>query len=43
MPFDKSFTTIQIKPDTRDKLKALGGKGDTYDNIINELLKARKK
>lgn len=31
-------TTIQIKETTRDKLKQLGRKGDTYDQIIERLL-----
>jgi len=31
-------TTIQIKPETREMLRAIGGKGETYDEIIRELL-----
>ena len=32
-------TTIQISKDTREELKALGSKGETYDEIIKRLLK----
>lgn len=32
-------TTIQIKKDTREKLKRLGQKGESYDTIIERLLK----
>ncbi len=42
MPFAKGVTTIQISPETRDKLKALGAKGDSYDDIIQRLLKKAK-
>jgi len=31
-------TLIPIKKTTRDKLKALGKKGETYDHIITEIL-----
>ena len=34
------FTTIRIELDTRDKLRRLGKKGDTYDEIINALIEA---
>lgn len=30
--------TLKIHPTTRDKLKAIGQKGETYDQIINLLL-----
>ncbi len=43
MPFRDGVTTIQISPGTRDKLKQLGAKGDTYDDIIQSLLKNQKK
>ena len=43
MPYAKGFTTIQITPATRDKLKELGKKGETYEQIILELIKAAKK
>jgi hypothetical protein len=35
-------TTIQITVKTRDELKALGTKGETYDDIIKRLIKAYK-
>jgi len=31
-------TTIQILTETRDELKALGSKGETYDSIIKRLI-----
>jgi len=43
MAFRKGVTTIQISPSTREKLKDLGKKGDTYDDIIQLLLKKAKK
>ena len=33
-------TTIQILTETRDELKALGSKGETYDGIIKRLIQA---
>ena len=30
--------TIKIHPETRDRLKDAGKKGETYDDIINRLL-----
>lgn len=30
--------TIKIHPETRDRLKGLGKKGETYDDIINRLI-----
>jgi hypothetical protein len=36
-------TTIQVKETTRDKLKQLGRKGDTYDQIIERLLQIYEK
>ncbi|HVL86779.1 MAG TPA: hypothetical protein VM681_02030 [Candidatus Thermoplasmatota archaeon] len=32
------FTTIPLLPATRDKLKSLGRKGETYDQILNRLM-----
>lgn len=32
------ITTIKIDSETRDKLKELGKKGETYDTIINKLI-----
>jgi predicted CopG family antitoxin len=31
-------TTIQIKKDTREKLKRFGHKGESYDTIIERLI-----
>jgi len=42
MPYKKGVTTIQMTPTTRDKLKALGKKGETYEEIILRLLKGKK-
>ena len=36
-------TTIQISKETREKLKEVGRKGQTYDEIIENLLKISKK
>ena len=33
------ITTIPVHKTTRDKLKLLGIKGETYDQIINKLIK----
>jgi len=30
--------TIKIMKETRERLKALGRKGETYDDIVNRLL-----
>jgi hypothetical protein len=35
-------TSIQIEEETRDKLKDIGKKGESYDTIINRLLKDHK-
>ncbi|MFH1240467.1 MAG: hypothetical protein V1672_04605 [Candidatus Diapherotrites archaeon] len=43
MPYTKGVTTIQMSPQTRDKLKELGKKGETYEDIILKLLKSAKK
>jgi len=43
MPYKKGITTIQLSPKTRDKLKELGSKGETYEEIILRLMKAYKK
>lgn len=40
MPYRSGVTTIQLSPDTRDKLKDLGKKGETYEEIILRLVKA---
>ena len=33
------LTTIVVTKETRDQLKKLGKKGETYDHIVQELLK----
>jgi hypothetical protein len=35
---NEEFTTIKIRKDTRDTLKSIGKKGETYDDILNRLL-----
>ncbi len=42
MPFNTKFTTIQIRPETREALKAIGSKSEVYDDIIGRLLKKAK-
>jgi len=42
MPYGKGVTTIQLTPATRDKLKELGKKGESYEDIILRLLKNKK-
>jgi len=39
----EQITTIQISKDTRDELKKLGIKGETYDEIIKKLMESAKK
>ena len=43
MPGKDAITTIQISQQIRDKLKELGKKGETYDEVIAHLLKELKK
>lgn len=38
-----SATTIQISMDTRDMLKGLGKKGETYDQLLLRLIKLAMK
>tara|TARA_Y100000310_G_C20491174_1_gene719278 strand:- start:712 stop:852 length:141 start_codon:yes stop_codon:yes gene_type:complete len=38
-----AYTTIQITPGTRDKLKDLGKKGESYEDVLLRLIKAYKK
>ena len=33
-----AITTIQLRKSTRDRLKGMGAKGDTYDEILNRIL-----
>lgn len=35
-------TTIQVKDQTRDLLRTIAGKGETYDDIIQELIEIRE-
>ena len=35
----ENLTTIQLSTETRDQLKELGKKGETYDEIIKKLLR----
>ena len=37
-----NITTIQLSKQTRNQLKELGKKGETYDEIIRNLLKLAK-
>ena len=39
----KALTTIRIRKDTRDELKKIGRKGQTYDELITKLLRIAKK
>lgn len=36
---ESNLTTIEIKKTTRDVLKELGNKGDTYDSLLNKMIK----
>ena len=36
-------TTIQISKETREKLKEIGRKGQSYDDIIEKLLEVSRK
>jgi len=38
----KDITTITIKKETREMLKELGKKGETYDEIIKRLIELWK-
>ncbi|MEM4091049.1 MAG: hypothetical protein QXQ46_10005 [Thermoplasmatales archaeon] len=38
-----SQTTIQVSKETREKLKKLGRKGQTYEEIIENLMEISKK
>ncbi len=35
---EEGLTSIKVKKETRDVLKSIGKKGETYDDIINRLL-----
>jgi len=34
----EAFTSVKISRETRDALKSIGKKGETYDDVINRLL-----
>lgn len=36
----KDITTIPLTKTTRDRLKALGRKGETYDELLNRIMDA---
>ena len=36
-------TTILIDKELRDELRSLGGKGETYDDILKRLIREAKK
>lgn len=38
MTATKGKTNVQITTETRDRLIALGGKGDSYEDVIKKLL-----
>ncbi len=38
----EKVTTIQLSRETRDQLKELGKKGETYEEIVQMLLKLAK-
>jgi len=35
---DSEFTTIGLRYETRDRLKARGSKGESYEHIVRRLL-----
>ena len=37
------YTLIPVRPETRERLKRFGMKGDSYDRIINRLMLERTK
>ncbi|MDK2383998.1 MAG: hypothetical protein QI199_04200 [Candidatus Korarchaeota archaeon] len=39
----RDLTTIQISKETREMLKSLGRKGETYDDIIRRLIELAKR
>ena len=38
MPFSTKRVTIQVSPSTREALKKIGKKGETFDSIIARLM-----
>ena len=39
---EQELTTIQLSKETREKLKDIGKMGETYDDVINRLIKTVK-
>ena len=37
----KDVSVIQLKPDTRKRLKEIGKKGESYDTLVNRILDDR--
>ena len=37
-----SKTTILVESETRERLRQIGRKNQTYDQLINELIKAKR-
>ncbi|MCD6547690.1 MAG: hypothetical protein J7K22_04015 [Nanoarchaeota archaeon] len=37
------MTTIALKMETKEKLKEIGSKGETYDELINKLIEIAEK
>ena len=42
-PYYKNSVPIRVNKATREKLKSIGSKSETYDDIINVMLEDRKK
>jgi hypothetical protein len=40
---DEDLTTISLKKKTRNRLKKEGGKGESWDELINRILDEREK
>ena len=39
---ERKKTTIELSKETRDMLKDMGKKGETYDSIIRRLIETKK-
>ena len=42
MSEDDQITTLRVRKSTRDRLRELGKKDDSYDDIINRLIEEAK-
>jgi len=40
---EEKYTSIRVKASTAEQLKSIGRKGESYDNVIEWLLKNSKK